>query len=111
MCVVCNGAYRIDRNVLRQQTIQLEAEPLAVYLRLTIKMSCHEAGMDTCVSAAGTCYGNLMPQWHLQGIFNLLLYADGIGLSLPAVVECAIVREQYEIAIHENCCIYLTVMW
>lgn len=82
----------IDGDVGRQEAVEFVGEKGCVEGRLVVEMSDHQAGMDACIGASGSCNLDcLTAQEGGECFHQALLYADVSRLYLPAVVTGAVV--------------------
>ena len=75
-----------------EQAIELVCHALTVDALFGIEMGYHLHGMYTGIGATGTDYGHLFAQERSECLGKHLLHGDTVGLYLPAVIGCAIIR-------------------
>ena len=108
MKVVCHPLYLGYGNVRWQNLVQLVCQLWTVNFS-GVKMGRHRAGMHSGIRTAGAHNFHFAAQKGGQPFLQCFLHADAVGLYLPTVVACAVIRKVYEIS-HRLFCSFRTIL-
>lgn len=92
----------VDRNVGRQQTVQLVGHEGRVQGLLTVEVSHHQRGVHPGIRAPGSRHLHLAAQQRRERLHQTLLHTCPIGLYLPAVIGRSVVSQIDEISLHSS---------
>ena len=98
MGLVMDGRDAVDGYVGRQQGIETVDQAVNVLDGLLgVKVRHHQAGIDTGIGTASSCYGRGHPQQRSHRLLDDLLHRGVVGLHLPSVEGGTPVTQSHEI--------------
>lgn len=97
-----NSHHTAHADVLRQQTVELIGQLLAVNGLRSIPVGGHHARMYARVGTARAHHLHILAQECGERALQLGLYRITVGLHLPPMIACAVVAEKNKITLH-NC--------
>ena len=92
----------VDRNIGRQQTVQLVGNGHCIEHFFLIKMCHHQRGMYPRVRPSGTYHFHITTQKSRQSLHQAFLHTTPVGLYLPTVIVGSIISQINKIPLHAD---------
>ena len=100
---VCFGSHFtkcVNGDVRWKDSVEPIGSLFRVQFLFRVKVCSHFFCVHPCVCSSGSGDGNGLSEQETECFIDFLLHTDGVGLHLPAVIGCAVIGKEEEIAMH-----------
>ena len=90
----------VNGNVRWKDSVEPIGSLFRVQFLFRVKVCSHFFCVHPRVCSSGSGDGNGLSEQETECFIDFLLHTDGVGLHLPAVIGCAVIGKEEEIAMH-----------